>query len=283
MLKRFEFSLSDLTRAVRHPGRAGQWLADSARQAVRGLRRRRERLGNVVMFHVGRSGSTVLGDMLSRHPDIDWDGEVCEAILSARPYDPIAHIEARMKRGVRPFYGLEIKPFHLSSAGIGPAELVRQAGRLGFEHFVVLERRNYLRVLVSALVARETRTWHRPAGPIGSLPSLKRIHLDVDDLRIGGLTTGLVGYLEARRDFFAELATILEPDHRLWLTYEDDLAADPRIAYHRLCAFLGLDSPMAPVRFAKTNPFPLTDILTNYEQVEGRLRGTPFAWMLHGG
>ncbi len=36
----------------------------------------KELKGCVAMFHVGRSGSTVLGDLLDQHPDIFWDSEI---------------------------------------------------------------------------------------------------------------------------------------------------------------------------------------------------------------
>ena len=34
------------------------------------------------MFHIGRSGSTVLGKMLDEHPEIAWDGEVYAPIIN---------------------------------------------------------------------------------------------------------------------------------------------------------------------------------------------------------
>ena len=33
---------------------------------------------NVAMFHSGRTGSTVLGDLLKQHPNVDWAGEIYE-------------------------------------------------------------------------------------------------------------------------------------------------------------------------------------------------------------
>jgi hypothetical protein len=36
----------------------------------------RMRPGNVMMFHAGRSGSTVLGDLLGQHPRVFWDSEI---------------------------------------------------------------------------------------------------------------------------------------------------------------------------------------------------------------
>lgn len=41
------------------------------------------RSGNIVMFHIGRSGSTVLGDLLDQHSSVYWDGEIYQSFYRA--------------------------------------------------------------------------------------------------------------------------------------------------------------------------------------------------------
>ena len=36
---------------------------------------------NVVMFHIGRCGSTVVSDLLGQHPDVHWASELYEPIF----------------------------------------------------------------------------------------------------------------------------------------------------------------------------------------------------------
>jgi len=37
----------------------------------------------VAMFHIGRSGSSVLADMLNQYPNVHWDGEIYETVTKA--------------------------------------------------------------------------------------------------------------------------------------------------------------------------------------------------------
>jgi hypothetical protein len=66
----------------------------------------------------------------------------------------------------------------------------------------------------------------------------------------------------------------------LQLTYEDDILKDPRIAYRRVCGYLGLEPCPAFVRHARSNPFRLDEIIENYDEVKQALSGTEFEWML---
>ena len=83
-----------------------------------------------------------------------------------------------------------------------------------------------------------------------------------------------------QREQFRRLDELLANRNVLRLTYEDDIAPDPRIGYRRTCEFFGIQYEPAEVRLGKSNPFPLAEILVNYSEVERALRDTPFAWML---
>lgn len=65
------------------------------------------------------------------------------------------------------------------------------------------------------------------------------------------------------------------------MTYEDDISKDPLVGYKRICQFLGAGLEKVSIRFGKTNPFKLSDIIINFEEVERILRGSPFEWMLY--
>lgn len=47
-----------------------------------------------------------------------------------------------------------------------------------------------------------------------------------------------------------------------------------------MCRFLGIAPAPVGVRYARTNPFPLRELLLNYEDVASSLRPTEHAWML---
>jgi hypothetical protein len=44
--------------------------------------------------------------------------------------------------------------------------------------------------------------------------------------------------------------------------------------------FLALPMHTPQVNYAKTNPFPFNELVTNFEELEQHLRGTEYEWML---
>ena len=66
----------------------------------------------------------------------------------------------------------------------------------------------------------------------------------------------------------------------LQLTYEEHISIDPTVGYRAVCDFLGLQAPPVVMRLRKTNPFPLQDIVQNWDEVVDALSGTEYAWML---
>jgi hypothetical protein len=101
--------------------------------------------------------------------------------------------------------------------------------------------------------------------------------LDVDKLFLGR------GRDTERRTLVAQLRREEELEGRrlLYLTYEDDIAPGPESAYKRVCEFTNSEYHPVTTRWDRTNPHQLSDILTNFSQVEEALIGTPFEWMLH--
>jgi LPS sulfotransferase NodH len=247
------------------------------------------RPGNVMMFHAGRSGSTVLGDLLGQHPRVFWDSEIfqtsSERWLSrqmrqdpGRSRKAMDHLRDHMRLAGRRFYGVETKLIHLKWVGLGPEEYLDAIRRLGFSHYVILERRNRLRALVSGLVGRTTGTWHSTE-QTGDSPARTRIRIDLEKVGIkNGLQT-LPEFFDRQQATFAALRRGLEGKPLLSLVYEDDIQKDPTAAYGRVTRFLGLDPAPVKVNLRRTNPFPLSELVENFDKVKAALRGTPYAWM----
>jgi hypothetical protein len=245
---------------------------------------------NVVMFHIGRSGSTVLGDLLGQHPAIFWDAEIYArlfyeweqqgAVIGANGFalDPVNFLQQRMIQAGERIYGFEIKFFHLKVTHVALPSYVTALHGLGFSHYVLLQRRNTLRKLVSSVIGHQRARWHQPADR-GT--SLIRISLDVNNVAIDRERKPLLAYLQDYETNFKALAQLLHDRHVLHLSYEEDVSADPQIAYGCVCDFLGLERYPAIIRYGKTNPFPLRAMIANFDEVEGVLSGTPYAWMLY--
>lgn len=244
----------------------------------------------VAMFHIGRSGSTVLTNLLSQHPRVFWDAEIYERHFQAlekqgqivkpgeRAVDPIELLRQRLNQADKELYGFETKFYHLRLTDIKLSEFIVQLQGLGFNQFIILERRNYLRKIVSSLVAKQNARYYLPAGQEAVLT---QIRLEVDQVQTDRDSKPLITYLNDFQERFRRLDELLTGANVLRLTYEDDVLADPLVGYRRLCDFLGLDDYEPTVHHGRTNPFKLNEIITNFDEVEQALRETPFEWMLY--
>ena len=243
---------------------------------------------NLVMYHVGRSGSTVLGDLLDQHPDLHWDKEVLLDLRVKRyarlvPFrkriinDPIKIIHWRMLLSDKRRFGFETMPHHLEPFGLGMPEYLLRLRSLNFRHVIILKRENSLRLIVSYLKARQGQwhSFHKSPSPGGKTS----IAIQIDDV------FGYGRSLQQNLDYFSNFHEGIDsnlPDYEiLYLTYEKDIALNPLIAYEKCCQFLNLNPFQdVSVRLKKLNPFPLRAMIENYEEVEKNLVGTRYEWML---
>lgn len=249
------------------------------------------------MFHIGRSGSTVLSDMLNDHFSVYWDGEVFYESTPLGPEDsppvdlvssrwrtskyypdlPYKFIESQAARASGLTYGCEVKFYHLFNNSIRLNEFVQQLSDLGFDRFIVLKRKNFLRKIVSSAIALQTGRYHQPTR---SKQLLTQISVDPLAIRVDGNTTPLLERLEKFDNDFNELATLLQGRKVLELSYEDHIEADPRVAYRMACDFLAITPKDVAIRYSKTNPYPLRELIRNFEDFAESLRNTRFEWML---
>lgn len=232
----------------------------------------------VAMFHPGRCGSTVVGNLLGQNPRIFWDSELFDPTVRKIPKDAFAYLRRRIERSRRPIYGFETKLYHPEQLGYDTALYLELLEGQGFEKFIYLTRRNVLRLLVSAWMAMaKGEAYHVAAG---AKSSLKRIHLDPQAALLGGTVATLVEHLRASAAQIADARRLLTGREVLDLAYEDDIADDPHRAYRRICDFLGVTPEPVEVRYGRTTPFPLSDVIENFDEVEAALSGTEFECML---
>jgi len=278
LTKRLDAALRRLRYESRHPGEVMARWAARARAELLGRRLAVRAPGNVMMLHMGRSGSKVLGNLLERQRGLHWDWEIYpHAERRGRQGELIEYLRARMYLGAGGWYASETTFGQLDMAGVALGDFVDALPGLGFNRYIVLERRNHLRVLVSYLVARRFAVWHyrnREA------PRLTRLHIDCERLVVGAAPpASLVDYMHKFRGRFQLLRERLPAAQRLDLNYEDDIEADPRRAYERVCRFLALQPLEIDVRLSRTTPFALEQLVDNLDEVRAALAGTEFEWM----
>lgn len=241
----------------------------------------------VTTFHIGRSGSTVLGDLLNQHSQVQWLGEIHEwPEFRDRGAPPgagselIRRLRARLPEVPKPVVGVEAKFFHLHDHGVALDafldELRSQVTGTGRCRFIVLRRKNYLRKIVSSLAARQRGQWFAKPGA-----ALKPVHIEIHPERvcIDGDAQPLLDYLQDWDAQFAQLDAALAAEGVLALSYEDDIESGPLTAYTKVCRYLELEPEAPEVRYARTTAQPLDDVVTTIGAVREALAGTRYEWM----
>ena len=142
---------------------------------------------------------------------------------------------------------------------------------------VILERRNYLRRIISSLIVEQTSRYHiTPC----QRPQLEPFAIDVDAVSHRGESMPLVEHLRALQEEYRVLRATTAPHAPLHLIYEEDIESDPTVAYRKMCRFMGLQCSDARVRLGRVNRYELSHLIVNHEQLQAKLQDTPFAWML---
>lgn len=241
----------------------------------------------MVILNSGRCGSTVLSWMLDAHPRVYSHGEVFlryQRIFEGRRRrpDPLRYLQRDMLRaGRRQFvfsvHFLRAQHLRPDLVNLGLEQFLDAMPELGIERIALLERRNYLRVLVSNYAGSLRQSWHVPAHATSEVQAFE---LNPAAVEFARTRLPLIAWLKEFERGYAEARPLVESRGGLILTYEDDVLPDPRIGYRKLCATLGVPPVEVEVPLTRANPFPVRAMLRNLDAIERELRGTRFAWML---
>jgi len=234
------------------------------------------------MLHVGRCGSTVVAEMLGRHPSISWDGEVFEEkVRSNIGFEDVPPRDFLLSRiaDAPEVYGFEIKylpSHHPRILGLDLGGLLDLTDSVGVTHYVTLHRHNYLRRVVSGVIGRERRRWHRTSGE--TMPDT-RVRVDWNAVPFGPRQP-LLAVFEEMKQGEEDLKSALSDRAALHLTYEDDVAVDPVKAYASVCDFIGVTPEEVRPSLDRTGTDRLESMVSNYDEIAALLYGTEYAWML---
>lgn len=256
-------------------------------RAVRTQAYKKQRVNNIAMFHAGRCGSSVLNDLLDQRADFHWRHEPFENMLPAyyrmasknRAYHVIGN---SMYKVNVPHFGCDIKYLpeqHLRPelANKSPVEFVELLDNLGFNRFILLDRKNYLRQAVSTVIGGITGVWtsNDPA------PKKTTAHIDPKRFVSYQKEMPLLDFFHSLSDTHSKFRSILQGRNILELNYETDILKDPLISYRKTCEFLEIEPIIVSVRLSKINPYPISGLIENFDEIVETLSGTEYEWMLH--
>ena len=244
-----------------------QWMAASSVVRAR-FRPQSSPLPRFVIFSRGRTGSTLLIDLLRCHQMIHCDAEILSHRLIVTSPWTFVHSRARLFSSQA--YGFKIRPTHYDTQRISPSKFIERLQAEGWR-FIHLTRRNPLRTALSNVRIAQTGTVHKKLG--GEPAGEARVHVRPDDLLVR------LGRVENEMRMEADL---LAPFPRLQLMYEDDLLPETarQPALGRAFDYLGLPSADVSTQFVRLSTDRLQDSVENYGELAEALRGTPYARFL---
>lgn len=232
-------------------------------------KRRNER--NVVMFHPGRCGSTAIGTLLNQNPKVKWMGEAFKKSYEKHNWireDPYNFIKFRRKICTSSVFGVEIVTEKLLKK-LNREEPIKSFKNIGFGSFVLLKRLNLLSRLVSSLVAEKIGMWNT------------KKHLETPKVKIPHDKDQLIKQFEKYESFYKKIENNSASDETLILTYEEDVRESPKVAYRKICKFLGIEITNVETKTKKLNKGHISERIENAQEVENMLRNTKYEWMIH--
>jgi LPS sulfotransferase NodH len=194
------------------------------------------------------------------------------------PEDAIDILRKSSRQAIYHSYGFEMKPYHFRLIGYAQEDFLQHLEVMGFTHYVILDRKNRLRKIISSIIAHQKGSYHNYGE---TRARLKSVYVNLDKVEIDFDSKPLLDYLRDYDNQFSILESSLKNKRLLKLTYEDDIQDDPEKAYSRICEFLDIERKPVSVNLSKTNPFPLRDMIDNLGELENVLSGTPYEWMLN--
>lgn len=229
-----------------------------------------------VIYTRGRTGSTVLTELLNCHPKIFCDVEIFNFLYcKSRVAFPEAYIKSCSKRAT--MYGKEVYGFKVKIAQLRYEhkyshydKILADLSQDGWK-FIHLKRINFLRHKLSSLIAAETKVLHIREGESASN---RKIRVDFDTL-FEGITYGE----EVERTEEENLGRI----PHIKVIYEEDLIDN---AMHQATAdkvfeYLELEPVPVSTNLKRITVDSLSDMIENYSEIEDKLKERGYERYLH--
>ncbi|TLU65771.1 sulfotransferase [Thalassotalea litorea] len=223
-----------------------------------------------VIFAQGRTGSTVLVDLINSHPDVFCYGEILASSVVRNVSKPV-----RYARGLTAFtktdaVGFKVKVYQLQKAHQqDPGKVLQEFVNQGWK-IIYLHRDNLLDHAISDLRSEKTGTYHHT--------SKGQKQQNLVDINYDEVEKVVKFREECRR---AELAALQNLEF-FNISYEDHLsdAEKQTETLNRLFSFLGLPEHQVSTRFNKVIKTDLSKVISDYAQLEQRIKNSPYQHFL---
>ncbi len=229
-----------------------------------------------VIYTRGRTGSTVLTELLNCHPEIFCDVEIFNYLYSlSKVRFPGMYIKSCSKKAAlygKSTYGFKVKIAQLRYEHnyYNYDKMLAGMHSDGWK-FIYLKRENFLRHKLSNIVSSKTNIFHLKNGDINKSD---KIHVDCIEL-----LKGIEYSAEVEQTEEINLKNI----PHLKLIYENDIQDNSKhqLTADKVFSFLGLRSEKVKTDLQRIVPDNLKDTIRNYEEVYDFLKDTKYSKFLN--
>lgn len=225
--------------------------------------------GRFVIYGQGRSGSSLLLDLVCSHPEIHRESEIFNRKVAGRLLSPWRYMNARAVVSPKPVYACKLKIYQLTEdQGVeDPAAFLRRLHEEGWR-IVYLVRENLFRKSLSLAVAEARGKFldRRGQGPV----ELDAVTVAPDEL---------LRIMRERERWGRAEAEALDGLPFLRVTYERDLSDPTRHqdTADRIFDYLGLSRVEVETTFRRTSRPRISDYIANHEEIFEALQRSEFA------
>ncbi len=214
-----------------------------------------------IIFGQGRSGSTLLKQLLNSHPEINCEGELLSLddryinnslMLKLVHHMPFLFFNYRKWISKNPVYGFTLLFYQYYPQKYMLNKLVEQGWKI-----ILITRRDSLHQSLSHLVAKQTSVWHRRSD---EKEKPAKVTIDPEEFQ------HWISVLIKRDTIISDLFKGL--DH-FEVVYENDLSQEslwPE-SMSRVFDYLGTDNAPVKANLKKTYARPYAEIVENYSEL----------------
>lgn len=232
-----------------------------------------------LVFAQGRTGSTVLMDLLNSHRQISCLGEIFSRNVIRSVQRPVEFAEGLCCLSTNLASGYKVAVYQITnSQRMAPRDFLRRFRERGWS-ILYLKRTNLLRHAVSDIRGDYTRIFHHTSDKGDtSLKSTRsrRIHVPIDRL---------FETLKFREDCLTREANALDGFPHFMIEYERDLLSieSKQAVMDRIFEYLSLPACRVKTEYRKVTSRDLSDVLSNHEEIRDAVKGTRYEQYLGWG
>lgn len=227
-----------------------------------------------VIFAQGRTGSTLLVNLLDKHPDIKCDSEILHFKRVGKLFFPIKFVKSKAKLCEKDYYGFKVKIYQLNSnikpsQNINPEKFIANLHKSGWK-VIYLKRKNLLRQVISNRVRGKSG---RPHFWTDEKVIIPKINIDYGILIEG---------IKRREGYLIDEEKILKNVPHLKVVYEDDLLNDKTKIMKKIFKYLGVSYYPVKTDLKRTSKDKLSDYILNYGEIREKISKTRYSKYLKG-